>query len=112
MRFYIQITEVPIVSNSSQLYAWIIGGLILIVGYLVAQLKTKDKDIKNKNIEHIHDLKLFDDENKKQTEKLFETLNKLHLSMEEDKLTSNQIVKSLDSAILIIENIKSNLNGR
>lgn len=58
--------------------------------------------------EHKNDLKLFDGENKKLTNELFDILNRFHLSIEEGKLLDKDAKEKLDKIITLLESLRNN----
>lgn len=80
--------------------------LSTLVVVLIGAIIYLDKQNRQLTKEHKEDLKLFDGENKKLTNELFDILNKFYLSLEEGKLVDEDTKKKLDRIILLIESLK------
>lgn len=79
------------------------GVLASLVVVLIAAVGFLYKQVQEKNNLHISDIKLFDNENKKDKRELLEILNKFHLSIEEEKIVDKSIIDKLDRAISLLE---------
>ena len=75
--------------------------LLVVCFYVIWKLYNESKE---KEKLHISDIKLFDNENKKDKRELLEILNKFHLSIEEGKITEKGISDKLERVISLLEN--------
>lgn len=95
--------QVPVETYEFKTVNILLSTLVVI---LIGAIIYLDKQNRTLTKEHKKDLKLFDGENKKLTNELFDILNKFHLSLEEGKLIDQDAKKKLDRIIGLLESLK------
>lgn len=82
--------------------------VILMLGFALYKLyMSKEKRVD----EHKDDLKFFDSERAKTNKELLQSLNKIALNIEENRLNDTETKRLLDKAILTLESIKNKIDG-
>ncbi len=81
--------------------------LLFLTGIVILFVK-----LENRTKEHREDLKLFDTQSKKDAKELLDVLNKFYLSIEESKITDNEVKRKIDDAINVLNDLKSKIDAR
>ena len=82
--------------------------VILCLGFAVKFLYTSKEKASN---EHKEDLKYFDSEKAKTVNELTQTINKIAISIEQNKNDNHEINQMLNKVVMLIEQIKNDINN-
>ena len=87
-----------------------VAGLVSAIVYMFTNnqkiMNKHKKELQEKNVEHIADLKLFDEENKKDKKELIDAFNKIILTLEEEKIGRKDVRTKIERVVSLLENLK------